>query len=76
MLRRFYSFFIRAFSIESTTELTNSVPTMAVNKSVHAGHIEEVHDVPFDVLIRPFPSQLDEAKVQSLMKTIKDGIVR
>ncbi|KAI1286816.1 Sulfiredoxin-1 [Halotydeus destructor] len=44
--------------------------TMAVNKSVHAGNIQEVHDVPFKVLIRPFQSELDEDKVQSLMDSL------
>ena len=48
---------------------------MAVNKSVHGGNIQEVHHVPFDCLIRPFPSQLDENKVQSLMKCIKEQTV-
>ena len=39
--------------------------------SVHSDQIHEVHNVPVDVLIRPIPSVLDEAKVQSLMETIK-----
>ena len=39
--------------------------------SVHSDQIHEVHNVPVDVLIRPIPSVLDEAKVQSLMDTIK-----
>ncbi|XP_022084243.1 sulfiredoxin-1-like [Acanthaster planci] len=44
--------------------------------SIHAGHIEEVHEVPIQHLIRPFPSVLDEDKVQSLMDTIKDPAQR
>lgn len=40
--------------------------------SIHAAYIEEVHNVPMKILIRPFPSILDEAKVLSLMKTIED----
>jgi hypothetical protein len=38
--------------------------------SVHSNHVEEVHNVPIDVLIRPIPSILDESKVASLMETI------
>lgn len=41
------------------------------NRSIHSDNIEEVHNVPMDVITRPFPSVLDELKVQSLMKTIK-----
>ncbi|XP_054715175.1 sulfiredoxin-1-like [Uloborus diversus] len=40
--------------------------------SIHAAHIHEIHEVPFHVLIRPFPSELDEEKVLSLMKTLKN----
>lgn len=40
-------------------------------KSVHSHQIDEVHNVPISVLIRPIPSILDEAKVVSLMETIK-----
>lgn len=42
------------------------------NRSIHSDNIEEVHNVPMDVITRPFPSVLDELKVQSLMKTIKE----
>ncbi|XP_045196810.2 sulfiredoxin-1-like [Mercenaria mercenaria] len=44
--------------------------------SVHSNHVEEVHDVPINVLIRPIPSILDENKVKSLMETIKDESTR
>ncbi|CAL1295543.1 unnamed protein product [Larinioides sclopetarius] len=40
--------------------------------SIHAAHIQEIHDVPFNVLIRPFPSELEEEKVLSLMETLKN----
>ncbi|GFT91791.1 putative sulfiredoxin [Nephila pilipes] len=40
--------------------------------SIHAAHIEEIHDVPFGVLIRPFPSELEEDKVVSLMETLQN----
>lgn len=39
--------------------------------SIHGAHIKEVHEVPFNMLIRPFPSQLEEEKVLSLMETLK-----
>ncbi|KAL3871095.1 hypothetical protein ACJMK2_039114 [Sinanodonta woodiana] len=41
-------------------------------ESIQASHIQEVHNVPIHVLIRPFRSELDEAKVQSLMETIRN----
>ncbi|XP_017294518.1 sulfiredoxin-1 [Kryptolebias marmoratus] len=40
--------------------------------SVHSDSIKEVHNVPLQVIIRPFPPVLDELKVQSLMDTIKE----
>lgn len=42
------------------------------NRSIHSDSIEEVHNVPMSVIIRPIPSLLDEQKVQSLMDTIKE----
>jgi uncharacterized ParB-like nuclease family protein len=39
--------------------------------SIHAGLIEEIHDIPMTVLIRPFPLEVDEAKVHSIMKTLQ-----
>ncbi|GIX85704.1 putative sulfiredoxin [Caerostris extrusa] len=41
--------------------------------SIHAAHIQEIHDVPFQVLIRPFPSELEKEKVLSLMETLKNS---
>lgn len=46
-----------------------------VNKremSIQAAHISEIHNVPLHILIRPFPSVLDEVKVESLMRTIEN----
>ncbi|XP_038046585.1 sulfiredoxin-1-like isoform X1 [Patiria miniata] len=40
--------------------------------SIHAGHIDKIHEVPIRHLIRPLPSVLDDDKVLSLMETIKD----
>lgn len=39
--------------------------------SIHSGCITAVHNVPLSVLIRPLPSVLDQAKVQSLVDTIR-----
>lgn len=39
--------------------------------SIHAAHIQDIHNVPFNVLIRPFPPELDEEKVHSLMETLQ-----
>lgn len=39
--------------------------------SIHSGCIAAVHNVPLRVLIRPLPSVLDPAKVQSLVDTIR-----
>lgn len=53
---------------------TQSGKTGAINddnRSIHSGNIEEVHNVPMHVIIRPIPPVLDELKVQSLMKTIQ-----
>ncbi|XP_065171027.1 sulfiredoxin isoform X2 [Atheta coriaria] len=39
--------------------------------SIHSAGTDEVHDVPMAVIIRPFMAEVDENKVQSLMKTIE-----
>ncbi|KAM6928586.1 sulfiredoxin-1 [Lycodopsis pacificus] len=41
------------------------------NRSIHSDNVEEVHNVPMHVIIRPIPPVLDELKVQSIMNTIK-----
>lgn len=43
----------------------------APGSSIHSGCIAAVHNVPLRVLIRPLPSVLDPAKVQSLVDTIR-----
>ncbi|XP_072305326.1 sulfiredoxin-1 [Eucyclogobius newberryi] len=40
--------------------------------SIHSDSVSEVHHVPITVIIRPFPPELDEHKVQSLMETIEN----
>lgn len=47
--------------------------TMASGKTVHSAGINEVHQVPINVINRPIIPVLDEEKVKSLMKTIKVG---
>ncbi|KAF1390116.1 hypothetical protein PFLUV_G00054770 [Perca fluviatilis] len=42
------------------------------NRSIHSDSLDEVHNVPMEVIIRPIPPVLDELKVQGLMKTIKE----
>ncbi|CAI5648330.1 unnamed protein product [Oreochromis niloticus] len=42
------------------------------NRSIHSDTVEEVHNIPMQVIIRPFPLVLDEQKVQSLMDTIRE----
>ncbi|XP_042348030.1 sulfiredoxin-1 [Plectropomus leopardus] len=42
------------------------------NRSIHSDGLEEVHNIPMQVIIRPIPPELDEQKVQSLMDTIKE----
>lgn len=38
--------------------------------SIHAASIKEIHDVPMSAITRPFPPQVDEEKVSSLMETL------
>jgi len=38
--------------------------------SIHSHQISEVHDVPMNVIIRPFPPEVNEEKVSSLMDTL------
>ncbi|KAM4736789.1 sulfiredoxin-1 [Anableps anableps] len=51
---------------------TADVKSSGDTRSVHSDTIQEVHNVPMQVIIRPFPPELDEQKVQSLMDTIKE----
>jgi sulfiredoxin len=39
--------------------------------SIHSASIKEVHDVPMEVIVRPFQPELIEAKVKSIMKTLQ-----
>ena len=50
-----------------------SLRAMASDSSVHSAAVNEVHLVPIDIIIRPIPPVLEEAKVNSLIKTIQVG---
>lgn len=39
--------------------------------SIHSDMIEEVYDIPLEVIHRPLQTQLDEKKVLSIMETLK-----
>lgn len=65
-----YFIFVGLLATTSTTAIKMSATTCA-DRSVHSAYIEEVHEVPMNVIHRPIPSVLDEEKVQSLMETIK-----
>uniref|UniRef100_A0A1B6LYW8 Sulfiredoxin n=1 Tax=Graphocephala atropunctata TaxID=36148 RepID=A0A1B6LYW8_9HEMI len=39
--------------------------------SIHSHHIEEVHEVPMRVITRPFPPEVNEEKVKSIMNTLE-----
>ncbi|XP_046670891.1 putative sulfiredoxin [Homalodisca vitripennis] len=39
--------------------------------SIHSHQIAEVHKVPMRVIIRPFPPEVDEEKVKSIMHTLE-----
>lgn len=54
-----------AVDMDKSQELSN-------NDTIHTRSIKEVYDVPMSVLIRPFPLEVDEAKVVSIMTTLED----
>jgi uncharacterized protein YfbU (UPF0304 family) len=39
--------------------------------SIHSAQINEIYDIPMEDIHRPFPSFLDENKVQSIIDTIQ-----
>ena len=40
--------------------------------SIHSSPLAEVHDVPMNIIIRPFPADVNEEKVESLMNALKN----
>ncbi|XP_004433943.2 PREDICTED: uncharacterized protein LOC101408744 [Ceratotherium simum simum] len=71
-------FLVALWGSEDTVWDFGAVPTLpqhtlgAPGGSIHSGCIAAVHNVPLSVLIRPLPSVLDPAKVQSLVDTIRE----
>ncbi|XP_077369002.1 sulfiredoxin-1 [Festucalex cinctus] len=59
--------------INSSTMTSQRVVKTDESGSIHSQYLQEVHYVPIDVIIRPFPPVLDEQKVQSLVDTLKAG---
>ncbi|XP_016140085.1 sulfiredoxin-1 [Sinocyclocheilus grahami] len=43
------------------------------NRSIHSDNIQDIHNIPMDVILRPIPPVLDDQKVQSLMSSIQEG---
>lgn len=41
-------------------------------QSIHSDVIKDVYEMPISDIIRPFPSELTEKKVRSLIKTLKN----
>lgn len=69
--RNLFGVYFRLFSSKSPSA-TMSCERVDENRSIHSDCVSEVHNVPLDVIIRPFPPELDELKVQSLMDTIQN----
>jgi len=43
-----------------------------IASSIHSNSRAEIHDVPMDVIIRPFPAVVNEEKIHSLMNALKN----
>lgn len=63
---------VKLLVCRNTSTMSTQSGTEHVNRSIHSDTVEEVHNVPMDVIIRPIPPVLDELKVQSLMNSIKE----
>ncbi|XP_055533500.1 putative sulfiredoxin isoform X2 [Wyeomyia smithii] len=61
-----------AVGLASTAGLAQDRRDMPDNTSVHSASITEVHEMPMAVINRPIQPVLDEAKVHSLMDSIRD----
>lgn len=65
---------IRTSSVNPFTIFRRNMGSLrSENRSIHSDNIQDVHNIPMDVIIRPIPPVLDEQKVQSLMTSIKEG---
>ena len=56
--------------VSSSSKMTSN-NTVTNRLSIHSSHIEDIYEVPINIIKRPIPSVLDEQKVVSLMKTYK-----
>lgn len=43
-----------------------------ITSSIHSSLHAEIHDIPMNVIIRPFLAEVNEEKVQSLMSALKN----
>ncbi|XP_072176862.1 sulfiredoxin-1-like [Diadema setosum] len=59
-------------SSESVLTMDGGVESGVNKGSIHTESIQEVYDVPLEVIVRPIPPLLDNAKLMSLMETIQD----
>ncbi|XP_046418176.1 sulfiredoxin-1 isoform X1 [Neodiprion virginianus] len=63
----------RQYKALMSTAFQSLYPTMSYElTSIHAGNITEIHEVPMRVVTRPFPPEVNEEKVKSLMDTLTD----
>ncbi|XP_013103548.1 putative sulfiredoxin isoform X4 [Stomoxys calcitrans] len=60
-----------AFNNHSTAQMLSTTATSCVDRSVHSANIDEIHNVPMNVIHRPIPPVLDENKVKSIMETLE-----
>lgn len=43
-----------------------------IASSIHSSPCAEVHEIPMNVIIRPFPPEVNEEKVEGLMNALKN----
>lgn len=62
---------LNTFCLFIRTVVNCSRRMSASNRSIHSSHIDEIHQIPIEIVNRPIPPVLDQQKVQSLMETFK-----
>ncbi|XP_038104551.1 putative sulfiredoxin isoform X2 [Culex quinquefasciatus] len=63
---------LQTFTCAQRVAALSTQPPPSAMTSVHSAGIAEVHEMPMSAIVRPIPSELDNAKVESLMATIQD----
>jgi hypothetical protein len=63
--------FISSMHIRNVHAAVRSQRIVNKYNSVHSAGIDEVHDMPMNIIIRPIPPVLEERKVLSLMATLR-----